>query len=280
MMNKQQHILVALIATTSAFFSATLMAQDNDVFTEEMVIPLSDPGQVGTLEVHQIYGGIKVTGYDGQQVIVVAKQEKMKTVSEMKNGLRRIQNNSMALLVEESDNQIKINAQNHSGGGKNSMNLEIQVPRNFNLKLWSINDGNTWVENINGEMEISNINNDITLSQVSGSAVVDSVNGEIKATFKKTTVGSQMAFTSFNGDVDVSLPSSVQADFKLKTTMGEILTGFDVEFKASQPIIQKDSSQKSYKVKLEKWVTGTANGGGTEITLKSHSGDLILRAVD
>ncbi|WP_133566462.1 DUF4097 family beta strand repeat-containing protein [Marinicella litoralis] len=278
-MNNKQ-LIMAFITSAAVLFSATSMAQDNEMFTEEMVIPLSDPSRTGTLEVHQIYGGIKVTGYDGNEVVVLAKQEKMQTVSQMKNGLRKIQNNSMALMVEESNNHVEINAQNHNGGSKNSMNLEVKVPRNFNLKLWSINDGSTWVDNINGEIEISNINNDITLNQVSGSAVVDSVNGEIKASFKQITVGSQLAFTSFNGNVDISLPNDVQADFKLKTTSGEILTGFDIDFKTSQPVIQKDSTQKSYKVKLEKWVTGSANGGGTEITLKSHSGDLILRAQD
>jgi hypothetical protein len=110
--------------------------------------------------------------------------------------------------------------------------------------------------------------------------VVDSVNGKITATFNQVTSGSKIMLTSFNENVDVSLPSKVQADFKLRTAYGEIFTGFDIEFDSSEPVIEKDNSKKSYKVKLEKWVTGKANGGGTEIVLKSHSGDLIVRAQD
>ena len=271
--------VMAWFTTAAAFFSVNVMAQNDDMLTEEIVIPLSNPGQIGTLEVNQIYGGIKVIGYDGQQVIVTAMQKKMSATVQMKNGLRKIQNNSMALSAEESDNYVEVESQNYGGKNQN-MNLEIKVPKNFNLKLSGINNGYTIVENVQGEFEISNVNNDITLTEVSGSAVVDSVNGEIKATFNQVTVGSQMVLTSFNGDVDLSLPGNIKADFKLRTTNGDIYTGFDIVFDTSEPVIEKDSSNKSYKVKLEKWVSGSANGGGTEVVLKSHSGDLILRAMD
>ncbi len=263
-------VAMSLIATVS-------LAQNNDELREEIVIPLSNPDEVGTLEVNQIYGGMKVVGYDGKEVIVVAKQKKMQSTVKMKNGLRRINNNSMALEAEESDNFVEVSAQTYSGG-KDTMNLEIRVPKNFNLHLSSINDGDILVENINGELEISNVNDNITLNQVSGSAVVDSVNGLIKANFNAVTPGSKLVFTSFNDDVDLTLPGSVKADFKLQTAYGEIYTGFDIEFDTSEPVIEKDNREKSYKVKIEKWVSGTANGGGTEVVLKSHSGDLIVRS--
>ena len=89
-----------------------------------------------------------------------------------------------------------------------------------------------------------------------------------------------MVLTSFNENIDVTLPSNIKADIKLRTTYGEIFTGFDIDFDTSAPVIEKKNREKSYKVKLEKWVTGKANGGGTEIVLKSHSGDLILRSQD
>lgn len=272
---KNMKLLMALVLPWTGVW-----AQEGDMLSEEIVIPLTEPGQIGTLEVDQIYGGTKVIGYDGQEVIVIAKQKKMKAKISQSGGLRRIQNNSMALEAEESDNYVRVEAQNHSRGGKHNMNLEIRVPRNFNLKLSTINDGDIWVENVQGEMEVSNVNNDVTLNLVSGSAVVDTVNGEIKASFNEVTPGSQMIFTSFNKNVDVSLPADVRADFKMRTVSGEIFTGFDIDFDTTAPIIEKANSKRSYKVKLEKWISGQANGGGTEIVLKSHSGDLILRSQD
>jgi hypothetical protein len=273
-MNKKTLLMALILPFTQ------LMAQSDDMLTEEIVIPLSNPGEIGTLEVNQIYGGIKVTGYDGKEVIVIARQKRMKSTVQMKNGLRKIQNNSMALEAEESNNYVEIESQIYNRNDSNTMNLEVKVPRNFNLKLQNVNDGKTWVENVNGEMEISNVNNDITLNQVSGSALVDTVNGVIKATFKQVTNGSKMVLTSFKNDIDLTLPSNIKADFKLRTNNGEILTGFDIKFDTSEPVIEKNKKEKSYKIKLEKWITGKANGGGTEIVLKSHSGDLIVRSQD
>ncbi len=171
-MKMNKNIIAALVTTVTAFFSANSVAQnavvnDTGMFTEEIVIPLSNPGQIGTLEVNQIYGGVKVIGYDGQQVIVTVMQKKMSSTIQMKNGLRKIQNSSMALSAEESDNYVEVEAQFRRGKNQ-SMNLEIKVPQNFNLKLSGINDGYTLVENVNGEFEISNVNNDITLNEVSG----------------------------------------------------------------------------------------------------------------
>ncbi len=278
-MKNNRNKIMTILALTLMAYGTLLMARD-DVFSEEIVIPLSDPDSIGTLEVNQIYGGMKILGYDGKEVIIVAKQKKFQTTQKMKNGLRKIQNNSLALEAEEANNYVEVEAHNYRGGNNEAMHLEIKVPRQFNLKLSSINDGGIWVENVTGDMEVSNVNDDITLNLVSGSAVIDSVNGEIKATFERVTAGSQMAFTSFNGDVDISLPSDVKADFKMRTMQGEIYTGFDIDFDTSAPVIQKDTSEKSYRVKIEKWVSGTANGGGTEITLNSHQGDLILRSQD
>lgn len=261
-----------------ACLSPVWAQEDRGMLREEIVIPLSYPNAIGTLEVNQIYGGMRVVGYEGKEVIVIAMQEKMNASAEKRDGLRKIANNSLALSAEESDNHVEVVARNHHNGNNKVMNLEIRVPRHFNLQLNSVNDGDIWVENVQGEMEISNVNDNITLTKVAGSAVVDSVNGLIKAEFTAVTPDSQLMFSSFNDDIDITLPASIAADFKLQTAYGDILTGFDVEFNTSDPVIEKASDEDSYRVTLEKWVTGTANGGGTEVVLKSHSGDLILRA--
>ncbi len=38
--------------------------------TEEMIVPLSEPGKPVTLEAHLMNGSIKVIGYEGKEVIV------------------------------------------------------------------------------------------------------------------------------------------------------------------------------------------------------------------
>lgn len=269
---KLRNILLACVV-----ISPHVLAQSEE-FSEEIIIPLSNPGQMGTLEVHQIEGGIKVIGYDGKEVVLVAKQKRVKQATKMKNGLRKIENNSLAVEAEESGNHVEVHAMNHASSNPGAMNLEIKVPKNFNLQLNNINNGSTWVEGVDGEFEISNINNDITLNNVSGSAVVDTVNGDIKAQFNATSKEKKMMMTTFNGDVDLTLPKNTAADLKMKTFSGEIFTDFDMQLKKSTPEVNRESKKKTYHVKIENWVMGAINGGGPEMVLTSHSGDIIVRS--
>ena len=70
---------------TMTFAGLTAQAQNSEQFSERIVIPLTNPGQLGTLEVNQVYGGIKVTGYEGDEVVVVAKQKRVQSSVKMKN---------------------------------------------------------------------------------------------------------------------------------------------------------------------------------------------------
>jgi len=45
-------------------------------------------------------------------------------------------------------------------------------------------------------------------------------------------------------------------------------------------VIEKESSKDTYKLKLEKWVQGAINGGGSEIQLKSLNGNILIRSAD
>ena len=276
-MLNNKFIYTALLAT-ALFFQTTVSAQSEEIM-EELVVPLSNPGERGHLTVSQIYGGVKVFGHNGKDVIVIAKQKSFKQKSEFKNGLRKINNNSMKLVIEETNNRVKVVSQHHSGN-KPSLNLEIRVPYEFDLKLRNVNNGDSYVRDVRGDMEISNTNGSITLENISGSVLADTVNGSVAATFESIYENSDMAFSSLNQDVDITLPKNVKANIKAKTENGEILTGFDVDFERSPTVIEKDASKDTYKLKLEKWVQGEINGGGSEIQLKSLNGNILIRSAD
>ena len=87
-----------------------------------------------------------------------------------------------------------------------------------------------------------------------------------------------MAFSSFNGDVDVTFPNSLKADVKLKSDMGEIYTDFEMAVDNQKPVVDKNTSGGTYKVQIEQWVKGKINGGGAEMLFKTYNGDIILRS--
>lgn len=253
----------------SVFLAGLISAQNS----QELVVPLSNANESGVLDVNILYGSIKVVGSTAKDVIITVSSEQKKVEDKSKNGLKRIPNNSFGLTVKEENNHVKVK----TDFNKKNIILEIKVPQNFGLKLRAVNDGDIEVENVNGEMEINHVNGEITLTDVSGSAMVNTMNGDIKVNFKDVTKNTPMAFTTFNGDVDVTFPEDFKASVKMQSSMGEIYTDFDMVMKKSTPKEEKNAEEGVYKISIEEWVNGDINGGGPEMTLKNFQGDIIIR---
>lgn len=248
---------------------------------ETISIPLSSQEKPGLLKIGIINGSITVKGTNGKEVIVkgTKRDSKNNHYSKRKGksnkiGLKRISNNSLEFSAEEFDNIVQVKSTPNG-----TTDFEIEVPTNFSLKISTINRGDVYVENVNGAMDISNINGKITLKDISGSVSADALNRDIIVNFLKVTPNVAMAFSSLNGDIDVTFPKNFKADVKVKSDRGEVYTDFDLKTKPSKAKITKgDKKGDSYKVKVEKWIVGSINGGGAEILFKNFNGDIILRA--
>lgn len=248
-----------------------LQAQSSE---EQIAIPLSRPGQPGSLKVNMVHGNLKVQGYEGKEVVIRVKgkagrEEKIKE----KDGLRRISSGGIGLEVREEDNTVRVEA---SPAGKME-GLEILVPYNFSLKLETVSADVVEVKGVRGEMEVNNVNGDILLDEVQGSAVVNTVNGDILANFAKVTPGVPMAFTNLNGKVEVNVPPGTSFSLKAKTEHGGVYTDFDINMKKTAEALQTSKKQGVYKVSMENWTVGDINGGGPEYLMKSLNGDIMIR---
>lgn len=264
--------LIALAAFTT--LSAPLLAQSD--LKEQLTVPLSDPAKPGSLKVNLVRGSIRVTGYNGNQVVIDAtsKQEKPEKPKENAEGMKRIsKNGSLDITATEENNIVRISSKLFN----TQMELNIKVPLKFALNVGTVNDGDIFIENVEGEMEITNVNGDIRLTNVSGSAVANTVNGLLKANFKTVDAKSPMAFSTLNGNVDVTLPATAKFDVKLKSDRGEIYSDFDVDVDKSVPQASRTAKDGMYKVSIEDWVKGKVNGGGSEIMMKNMNGNIYVR---
>ena len=276
---KTNRILVALFMLISLTEIHPLLAQSE--IKEQLTIPLTDPNKPGSLHVGIINGSIHVVGYAGKEVVVDAVAEtnagkkKEEKPDELANGMKRISTRGgLDLSAEEQNNKINLSS---GGSMKRSVNLTIKVPQQFSLKVSTINHGDIVIENVTGELEINNVNGPITLTGVSGSAVANSVNGQLKATFKNVNSEAPMAFSTLNGNVDVTFPANAKFDVKLKSDRGEIFSDFDVDVDKSQPKASRSSKDGMYKVSIDDWVQGKVNGGGREVMMKNMHGNIYIR---
>lgn len=251
--------------------ASTLLAQ------EQLAVPLSNPGEPGTLHVSVVRGSITVTGYDGDEVLIdYAGEEQQESREVTRDGLRRISSNSLGFEVTEDDNVVQVSGVSPM----KQVSFNISVPRSFGLKLSTVNGGGLNVENVTGEMELSNVNGKITLNNVGGSAVANTVNGDITATFNSVAGDKPMSFTNLNGDIDVTYPANVQMTAKMKSEWGDVFTDFDMDInRTSENRMDQDSNSHdgAYRISINNWINGSINGGGPEYTFRSMRGDIYIR---
>jgi len=264
-MNKQLTIIALIVCFATVGFAQS---------SGELPIPLSDPAKRGKLKAHLNYGSITVKGTARKDVLVKYSSIGEQTASNhTKDGLKRISGGTLDLEVSENNNNVKL----QSGSWNNKMDLVIEVPMGFDVKVSSYNDGDIQVSNVDGEVEVTSYNGTIKADKISGSVVATTYNGEINVSFDRIREGVPMSFSTYNGDIDITFPASIKATFKMKTEQGEILSGFDMNVVENSPIQKKDSKSGTYKVVIDQWVKGEVNGGGPEISMRNYNGDVIIR---
>lgn len=267
-------IKIAGIFIITMLFNTQLWAQNDK--SEQLVVPLSEPGKPYKLNVDLIQGSITVTGYDGKDIIIETRGDERHKVTRETNGMRRLDaGNSADIRAEEKNNKVTVSA-----GIPHHVNLIIKVPQNgATLKLSTINGGNVIVSNVNGEMEVSNTNGGIKMSGISGSVVANTTNGNVNVSFKSIDTKAAMAFTSLNGNVDITFPANLKANVKLKTDRGNIYTDFDVVNDARKPDVTRTAKDGMYSLKIDDWVYGKIDGGGPEMLMKTMNGNIYLRKI-
>jgi DUF4097 and DUF4098 domain-containing protein YvlB len=177
--------------------------------------------------------------------------------------------------VTEENNRVNVSADNPS----RAVRFEIEAPRRADLVLRTVNGGDILVENVDGDLDVHNTNGGITLNSVAGSVVAVTTNGSVRATLTQVAAQKDMAFTSLNGNVDVTLPPSTKANLRLRSDHGDVYSDFDVQLQPqSAPTVQENTrGDGRYRINRTRSVVGTINGGGPEFELRTFNSNVYVR---
>jgi hypothetical protein len=266
---------IACLMLFSLMFAASTLAQTGS--TETLTVPLSSPGKQYTLKVHLVTGSIKITGYDGKDVIINVTpsdfQEEEDT-KDIQNGMKRISTRgSFEVTAKEADNTVTVN----TGDPNRAIDLELKIPQDVKLKAGTVNDGSVTIDNLRGELEVNNVNDEIVLTGISGSVVANTVNGDVRVVFKSVNPTAPMAFSTLNGDVSVTLPADTKASLKVKSDNGDVFSDFDIDIDKTPAKVDKVTEPGLYKIKKDEWIYGKINGGGSEMMMKNMQGDIYVK---
>jgi hypothetical protein len=282
-MNKPTQRFSFLLAAGTALFGLALATTQAQAAPEDqsqrgadrVSVTLTDPSRPALVKASLIDGGITVKAYDGKEVIVEARARNRES-AQSDSGPKRIAIATTGLNVEEENNQVNINAESFA----RTIDLNITVPVHTSLHLSAVNNGDIVVTGVDGELDVNDVNGSVTLNDVAGSAVAHALNGRVLVTF--TRVNQQpMAFSSLNGDIDVTFPADLKALVSMRSDRGDVFSDFDVRLATpalSQPIVEdRRSNGGKYRVKIDKTVRGTINGGGPEIQFTNFNGQIYIR---
>lgn len=265
-----------ITAVTFMLLAASARAQD------KVNVPLDDPSRPAVIKISQVSGSINVKAYDGKEVIVEARARVERDVRRRREngeaaseGMKRLSVGTTGLEIDEENNEVRIATASHM----RAIDVSITVPTRANLILRTVNDGDIAVTGVDGEIDVNDVNGNVTLTNVSGSAVAHALNGKVLVTLLRTN-GKPMAFSSLNGDIDVTLPADIKANVSFASDRGDVFSDFDVAMsnQSMKPLVEEKGGEGGrYRVKMDKTVRGTINGGGPEIQFKNFNGGIYIR---
>jgi hypothetical protein len=292
----------------AVLLAAAAIAGAQQTAPERIVVPLSNPGQPAFVKADVLFGAVKVTGYEGKDVIVEAKprakslgekedegdvpkaaakiarafsrssqreKEKNKEEADKAAGMKQIPLNNSGLTVEEENNRVKIQVESWRAG----YDFDIKVPVNTSIKISGANLDVIQIENVSGEIEVESANGEIKLINVSGTVVAQTTNGDVTAILNRIAPNKPMSFVTFNGDVDVTLPADTKATVRIKSNMGDVYSDFDVALKQTPAEMEKNPKKEGgkFRISIDRSIFGTINGGGAEFKFQNYNGNIYLR---
>ncbi|HZF31201.1 MAG TPA: DUF4097 family beta strand repeat-containing protein [Gammaproteobacteria bacterium] len=266
-----------------SFTLAALLGAAGSAAQAQIKVPLSNPSRPVTLEVKIGMGDVHVKAYDGKEVLVAAgdddngfnRDNDDDRNGHEREGLHRIPNTSAGLTVEENDNVVTVS----TDFSRHHSDLTISVPRQTSVHAKTMGgNGDLTVTGVTGEHELSNINGDVRATDISGTIVAATNNGDIDVSMTAITAGKALSFSSFNGDIEVTLPATVKADVVVTSSQGDVWTDFDVTMQSQPPVVENENGGGGrYRVRMQREMRGTIGGGGPELRFKTFNGDITLR---
>ncbi|MES2111329.1 MAG: DUF4097 family beta strand repeat-containing protein [Bacteroidota bacterium] len=239
--------------------SLPAIAQDN----KQLVVHLTEPGKLFTLNVNIGRAAIKVTGYSGKNVIVgVETDEAVGRIGAM-------------VTAREKNNEVIVESQTSK-----AIKLDIKVPQTSGIfKLSSVNGGTIVVSDVKGNLELQNKSGGISALNISGSVIAGTLSGRITVSFKNVDSGVPMAFSTLSGGINVSFPTALKANLKIKSDHGRVYSDFDLAEDPGHPKAIRSGKDGVYRLSIDDWIYGRVAGGGPEYLFKITSGDIhIYRA--
>ena len=249
--------------------------------TIQKTYPLSG-GAPKKVIVDNVNGSIRVTGYAGGEVRLVAHMRLRAESSETAERARR----DVKLDISQDANTVRFYVDgpfrcrdggihiDSDPGYEVKYDFELQVPHETATDLKTINDGQIVMTDVAGDYKVNNINGGIEMTEMSGSGKVYALNGKVKVLFRENP-RTKSSFGSLNGEVRVSFQPDLNADLRFKTFNGGVYTDYPVSY-LPFPAAAGERRDGKFVYKSSDWSAVRVGHGGPELSFDAFNGNIRI----
>lgn len=268
-------------------------------FSDEIskVLAFEKRSPANALIIANIFGGVKVTAYDGDQVLVeVTRSISAKTEARLEKGKTDLQlgildrADTLILYVRDGCHEFTQHLRGkHTGHGEwgyegfqkdcslaydYELEFVVKVPVTVNISVSTINDGDIVIENAMGVVKARNVNGGIKLENLRNQAEAQTVNGNVDVTYAQNP-GKECRFYSLNGDINALFQPGLSARVGFESFNGSFYTNI-TRLEHLPATVEKSNHGDGmrYKIDGNRFKVGE---GGALLDFETFNGNVYLK---
>lgn len=250
---------------------------------------LQKPAAETVVGIYNIFGNVKVEGYDGNTVqIEIDKTISAKTQEEVEKGKREfklefVQKSDSIYTYIDTPWYNRPNDHYHRFPAHREiwyivkLEYTVKVPYNVILDASTVNNGNVYVKNAYGTLNINNVNGSIDIENAKGTTHAHTINGPLTINYLAVPPDNSSYYT-LNGQLRVTYPANLSAELELKSMNGQFYTDFEnLEVMPTKIVktTQKDNSATIYK--LSEHPDIRVGAGGKTFKFETMNGNIFIK---
>ena len=268
----------------------------SETITKE--IAFEKPSGDNALMVSNINGGIKVTGYNGDKILLeVTKTINAKTSERLERGKAEVQlgiidrADTIILYIADGCHEFRRTPgrSTHSGKGWGyqsigeqncnppydyRMEFTLKVPSSLNVTVNTINEGDVVVENVKGVIKAGNINGSIRLADLQSAAEVHTINGDVDVEYDRNPE-QECRFYTLNGDINAMFRPALSANLTFESFNGSFYTNIERLENLPQQLVKTSRGDGvRYKITGNQFKVGN---GGPLLEFETFNGNVYLK---
>jgi hypothetical protein len=241
------------------------------------------PAAHRSLEIDNVWGSIEVVGTSSDQARLTVNKS---IRAESKEKLEQARKDVTLDITQQPDSlKLYVNGPfrcdchdctrfRDDQGYIVKMDFQLQVPRDIDIKIKTVNEGRVSVRDINGSFLVRNVNGDIQIHNIAGSGTARTVNGPVKVSFRQNPREAS-DFQTVNGNIELQFARDLSADFRFKTFNGGIYSDFPV---TALPVAGMQQERHGAKVvfRADRYTGARIASGGPQIKVENLNGDIRI----